>query len=66
MDYTKDELEDIIIASCNIVKEKQPMLFMKKHNTICRSVCNLKFWPTIRTGQIFRYEKEIRVFNIYN
>lgn len=32
MDYTKDDLENIIIESCNIVKEKQPMLFMKKHN----------------------------------
>ena len=32
MNHTKEDIETIIIDSCDIVKEKQPMLFMKKHN----------------------------------
>ena len=32
MDFTKEEVEKIILESCDSVKEKQPMLFVKKHD----------------------------------
>lgn len=32
MNYTKEEVEAFVVESCDFVKEKQPMLFMKKHN----------------------------------
>jgi hypothetical protein len=32
MIYTKDDIEKIIGESSDLVREKQPMLFMKKHN----------------------------------
>jgi hypothetical protein len=38
MDFTKEEIEKIIRQSCDSVKEKQPMLFMKKHDIHERAV----------------------------
>ena len=32
MNYTKEDIETIIEKSCNLVKDQQPMLFMKKHD----------------------------------
>lgn len=32
MAYTKEDIEKIIKESCDVVREKQPMLFLKKHN----------------------------------
>lgn len=32
MNHTKEDIDAIVIESCDIVKGKQPMLFMKKHN----------------------------------
>jgi hypothetical protein len=35
------------------------------YRIICRSVFDLKSWPTIWTGQKFRNEKENQVMDIY-
>lgn len=38
MNFTKEEIEKIIRESCDSVKEKQPMLFIKKHDIHERTV----------------------------
>ena len=38
MNFTKEEIEKIIRESCDCLKEKQPMLFLKKHDIHERTV----------------------------